>query len=63
MSNPAFKFDHVHIIARDPHATARWYVEMLGATISADTVARGACRIRPCPLRCDFLFGCHFWPP
>ena len=22
MSNPAFKFDHVHIISRDPHASA-----------------------------------------
>ena len=45
MSSPAFKFDHVHIIARDPHATARWYVEKLGATIAADTVARGAPQI------------------
>ncbi|MEZ5816049.1 MAG: VOC family protein [Hyphomicrobiaceae bacterium] len=45
MSNPAFKFDHVHIIARDPHASARWYVEMLGATITADTMARGAPQI------------------
>lgn len=45
MSNPAFIFDHVHIIARDPQASARWYVEMLGATITADTVARGAPQI------------------
>ena len=45
MSNPAFKFDHVHIIARDPHASARWYVEMLGATIAAETMARGAPQI------------------
>jgi catechol 2,3-dioxygenase-like lactoylglutathione lyase family enzyme len=45
MSNPAFKFDHVHIIARDPHASARWYVEMLGATIARDTMARGAPQI------------------
>src|ERR1044071_2408 len=42
MSNPAFKFDHVHIISKDPHASARWYVEMFGATIARDTVARGA---------------------
>ena len=45
MSNPAFKFDHVHIISRDPHASANWYVEMFGATIVADTVARGAPQI------------------
>src|SRR5258708_28127744 len=45
MSNPAFKFDHVHIISRDPHVSANWYVEMFGATIVADTVARGAPQI------------------
>ena len=45
MSNPAFRFDHVHIIAPDPQASARWYVEMLGATVSADTIARGAPQI------------------
>jgi catechol 2,3-dioxygenase-like lactoylglutathione lyase family enzyme len=45
MSNPAFKFDHVHIISADPKASADWYVEMFGATIAADTVARGAPQI------------------
>jgi len=45
MSNPAFKFDHVHIISRHPHASAKWYVEMFGATIAKDTVARGAPQI------------------
>ena len=45
MSNPAFKFDHVHIISEDPQASAKWYVEMLGATIAADTIARGAPQI------------------
>src|SRR5665213_373392 len=45
MSNPAFKFDHVHIISETPHASADWYVEMFGATIRADTVARGAPQI------------------
>src|ERR1700722_14418329 len=45
MSNPAFKFDHVHIISENPRAAAQWYVEMLGATIAADTVARGAPQI------------------
>ena len=45
MSNPAFKFDHVHIISENPRASAQWYVEMFGATIAADTVARGAPQI------------------
>src|SRR4029077_8417122 len=45
MSNPAFKFDHVHIISENPRASAAWYVEMFGATIAADTVARGAPQI------------------
>jgi len=45
MSNAAFKFDHVHIISEDPRASADWYVEMFGATIAADTVARGAPQI------------------
>jgi lactoylglutathione lyase len=45
MSNPAFTFDHVHIISENPRAAARWYVEMFGATIAADTVARGAPQI------------------
>jgi catechol 2,3-dioxygenase-like lactoylglutathione lyase family enzyme len=45
MSNPAFKFDHVHIISENPHASAVWYVEMFGARVAADTVARGAPQI------------------
>ena len=45
MSNPAFKFDHVHIISKDPEASANWYVEMFGATITANTMARGAPQI------------------
>lgn len=45
MSNPAFKFDHVHIISEDPKASAKWYEEMLGATIAAETTARGALQI------------------
>jgi catechol 2,3-dioxygenase-like lactoylglutathione lyase family enzyme len=44
MSNPAFKFDHVHIISKDPEGSANWYVEMFGARIAANTMARGARR-------------------
>ena len=45
MSNPAFRFDHVHIISKDPEAAAAWYVDMFGATIARSTVARGAPQI------------------
>jgi catechol 2,3-dioxygenase-like lactoylglutathione lyase family enzyme len=45
MSNPAFKFDHVHIISKDPEGSANWYVEMFGARIAANTMARGAPQI------------------
>ncbi len=45
MSNPAFKFDHVHIISQDPKASAKWYEEMFGARIAAETTARGAPQI------------------
>ena len=45
MSNPSLIFDHIHIISRNPRETADWYVEMFGATIARDTVARGAPQI------------------
>jgi len=45
MSNPAFEFDHVHIISRDPSASAKWYEEMFGARIARETEARGAPQI------------------
>jgi hypothetical protein len=45
MSNPAFKFDHIHIISENPRESADWYVEMFAATIAADTLARGAPQI------------------
>lgn len=45
MSNPAFIFDHIHIISRNPQASAAWYVEMFGATITDDTTAYGAPQI------------------
>jgi catechol 2,3-dioxygenase-like lactoylglutathione lyase family enzyme len=45
MSNPAFTFDHLHIISENPHASAAWYVEMFGATIVRETIAYGAPQI------------------
>ena len=45
MSNPAFKFDHVHLISENPRAAAEWYAEMFGATIARDGTAYGAPQI------------------
>jgi len=45
MSNPAFTFDHVHLISRDPKSAADWYVEMFGATIERESETRGAPQI------------------
>jgi len=45
MSNPAFEFDHIHIISQRPQDSANWYVQMFDAEIVADTVARGAPQI------------------
>ena len=45
MSNPAFAFDHVHLISREPKAAAQWYVEMFGATIARESETRGAQQI------------------
>jgi catechol 2,3-dioxygenase-like lactoylglutathione lyase family enzyme len=45
MSNPPLRFDHVHIISKNPREAAGWYVEMFGARIAADTLARGAPQI------------------
>jgi lactoylglutathione lyase len=45
MSNPAFKFDHVHIISESPKASAEWYAEMFGARIVREGVAYGAPQI------------------
>jgi catechol 2,3-dioxygenase-like lactoylglutathione lyase family enzyme len=45
MSNPAFAFDHIHIISQSPKDSANWYVQMSGADIVAETVARGAPQI------------------
>jgi lactoylglutathione lyase len=41
----ALEFDHIHIISNTPHESAQWYVDMLGAEVVADTVARGAAQI------------------
>jgi len=45
MSNPAFAFDHIHIMSQSPQDAAHWYVQMLGADIVATKVAYGAPQI------------------
>ena len=45
MTKPPLEFDHIHIISKDPHKSADWYVNILGAELTADTVARGAPQI------------------
>lgn len=39
-------FEHVHIISEDPHASARWYRDILGAVIAGEHEVRGAPQIR-----------------
>lgn len=38
-------FDHVHLISKTPHETARWYVEKLGAVVTKDEPRHGAPQI------------------
>jgi len=45
MSNPAFEFDHIHIMSQSPHEAANWYVQVFGAEIVADTLSRGVPQI------------------
>ena len=42
MANASLGFDHVHLVAKDPHATARWYVEKLGGEIARSAEVKGA---------------------
>lgn len=42
MSNPSLGFDHVHLVAKDAHATARWYVDKLGGEIARSLDVKGA---------------------
>ena len=35
-------FDHVHLVSKDAHAAAKWYVEHLGGEIVKTTEVRGA---------------------
>ncbi|HZN22703.1 MAG TPA: VOC family protein [Burkholderiales bacterium] len=42
MPQASLGFDHVHLVAKDPRATAGWYVDKLGGEIVRDLEVRGA---------------------
>ena len=42
MTNASLSFDHVHLVAKDPKATASWYVEKLGGEVVRDIEVKGA---------------------
>jgi catechol 2,3-dioxygenase-like lactoylglutathione lyase family enzyme len=42
MSNVSLSFDHVHLVSKDPQATARWYVDKLGGEVVRSVDVRGA---------------------
>jgi lactoylglutathione lyase len=45
MANASLAFDHVHVIAKDPHAAAGWYVDKLGGELVKSAVTHGAPQI------------------
>jgi catechol 2,3-dioxygenase-like lactoylglutathione lyase family enzyme len=42
MSTATLSFDHVHLVAKDPRATAQWYVDKLGGEVWKSVEVRGA---------------------
>ncbi len=42
MPNPNITFDHIHLISKNPKATAQWYVDKLGGDIVRDVAVKGA---------------------
>ena len=45
MTNTAFTFDHIHLVAPEPHKTAEWYRDVLGGEIKASYEIRKAPQI------------------
>ena len=45
MPNHSLAFDHVHLISKDPDATAGWYVDKLRGEIVKSGMVRGAPQI------------------
>ncbi len=42
MPDTSLGFDHVHLVAQDPNAAARWYVDKLGGEIVRNIEVKGA---------------------
>jgi lactoylglutathione lyase len=42
MASAEIRFDHVHLVARNPLETAQWYADMLGGQIWKRVEVRGA---------------------
>ena len=42
MPEATIGFDHVHLVAKDTHATAKWYVDKLGGEILKSLDVKGA---------------------
>ena len=45
MPSHSLAFDHVHVVAKDPHATANWYVDKLCGNIVKSGTVKGAPQI------------------
>ena len=45
MSNASLAFDHVHLVSKDPDATANWYVDKLGGKVIRSGDVQGAPQI------------------
>ncbi len=45
MPHTSLAFEHVHLVARDPQATADWYVDKLGGKIVRSLDVKGAPQI------------------
>lgn len=42
MADSGISFDHVHLVSKDPHASARWYADTLGGAIGRSDQVHGA---------------------
>ena len=45
MLNSSLAFDHVHLVSKDPHAAAQWYVDKLGGELVKSVESKGAPQI------------------
>lgn len=45
MSSASLSFDHVHLVAEDPRATAQWYVDKLGGEVWKSVEVKGAAQV------------------